>query len=283
MVATKTHEAPVGVGGHRVRRRFVASTIRLVPFALAALATALAVILAIGWRADHQVVALRVDMLRRERALTGVVLAEAGRAVAEAGRGSEETLAHVDLLVISWATLSDGGPELGLDLELTDRVVPPLPDLDTRFADVSGRLTAYRTAVIETLAEGAETDRLPALRAQAAGLVDRFATVLRDVGDETPPDSRLLWAAASLAFAAACGCAGVAANLVRARRRTARPEESVENARPVVPKRRCIVGEARRRGRRSHGRMPQDQFTRRSDRRGCPRRSRPVRPDSAAP
>lgn len=261
----------VGGSGSVVCRRLVASTIRLGPFAFSALATALAVFLALGWRADQQVVALHVDMLRRERALSAVVLAGTERAVAEPGAGSEQTLAHLDLLVISWATLSDGGPELGLDLQLTGRIVRSLPGLDTRFAEVSDRLTVYRDNVIETLAEGAETDGLPALREESADLVDRFVLVLRDVIEDRPSDPRLWWAAASLALA--IGCLGVSVIPVRIRRRTVRRELS-----PPVP---TIVGERRRRQHRC-SRTPRRVATRQLDRRGCPRRSRRVRPDSTA-
>lgn len=243
MAVTKGRGEDVGVAEHRVRRGIAASAMQLGPFALAALATAMTVILALGWRADQEAVAVRVDILGRERMLTIWVLAGSERAVAEDGAGSEETLARLDLLMDSWVTVRDGGPELGLDLQPTGRTVRSLPEIDTEFADVSEQLAAYREVVIETLEEGAATDRLPVLREAAADLVAGLITVVRDVGDDRQRDPRLLWAGASLAIAVASGSAGVAAIALRSRRRAARHEATIEIARQVALKYRALIEE----------------------------------------
>ena len=132
MVETKASDVDVGAVERRVRRGWAASMLQLGPFAFAALAIAMTIILALGWRVDQEAVAVRVDMLGRERALTVWVLAGTERAVAEGGAGSEETMAHLDLLTDSWATVRDDGPELGLDFQPTGRTVASMPDLDSR-------------------------------------------------------------------------------------------------------------------------------------------------------
>lgn len=174
------------------------------------------------WRADQRAAQVRIDVLGRERALVMSVLGEAEHlTVTSSPQQSDELATSIELLLLSWDAVVDGGPELSLDLEPTGRTVEAWPVAMER-TEVAERLPRFAIAAewFLELSTFARIDALADLDADARVLFEQLNELVRYAGDESVDDDRFVWAAvefvASAALVVALGLGLVAGQRRRA-------------------------------------------------------------------